>query len=364
MDESINLIRSKKTLPEKSEGGGFGNGNPTFKALCLTEMDQDFLSPEASWKNEDVSESATSKTRMITFCTVLLLGVLLLTGYFLWASGDAPKAPGVMTGQSMTEVPDIKVSHLFESSTTQELIELSKKAVKGFMSAESPEKSLGFIVGGSLRMPRMMEYYERSENSWPQGFQQIVTVVPNAIASIPYLLVLAKDKADNVHQFACVPCRDMMLVDWECSVGYGELSIEGFFEKKPSDPVTVRLIAVSAPSDDDGDEDEMFLPGGKLLDVGKSIGMKQVLDEGRALDDGGFLYLTDLYGKTIFRARTNESDQRLSNLLTMFTSEPKVLAQLTMTWNEELGCPNVDAVKHIWWFDFEAIKVSDSNFEF
>jgi hypothetical protein len=361
------MPNEKTTLPEKRKEDERNSGTVDFALHTPQEREallEISINPENTWEKKEGSENSLVRMGISALSVMLLLGVLSYSVFDLQRETQIPNTPSVRSVESMTLVPEIEVSDFYESSTIQQIKESAEKSVKGFMSARTPEESCQFIAGGDLRLSRMKEYYERPENSWPQGFSGIRKVVQNSIASIPYLVIFAEDSAGEIHQFVGVPCRDEILLDWECSVEYGELSKKEFFEKKPSDPIEMRFF-VEKEQRRETNRQGGFLTGSFIRFTEPQLtNFQPTLGDEDRFDEERFILLTDLNHTTMFRAHLNE-DQGLEWMLDFLSgSRIRQPLQLNMTWNEEFNCPDVISIKTIWWFDYEAIKLSDPNFDF
>ena len=223
----------------------------------------------------------------------------------------------------------------FETHSMPEIEEAGIEAVKGFMQARNPEDAVEFIAGRELRLPNLKDYYQRSENTWPDGFRKIKKILPNTIAAISYLMIFAEDNSGVTHGYLALPGEGKMVIDWACSVAYGDLSKEDFFDQKPQNPACMRVMAQN-----DSLNDPHSILDTKML----------------------FLRLENLERTDFFQVAFSPENDGLKKLFEILsTSSIRLPVQLELVWNEELRCPEAVSLVQMWWFDRDAIDLSNSR---
>lgn len=109
------------------------------------------------------------------------------------------------------------------------------------MTATSHVERARFVMGGDDILPLMEDYYGRDGGIPPNGCADIPDQMSSVVGGD--LLIGAKgvDLNGRGIWFSLISGRDGMVIDWESTVGYGELSWSGFLEKRPSEEVLMRV---------------------------------------------------------------------------------------------------------------------------
>jgi len=240
---------------------------------------------------------------------------------------------------------DIKFSEFLENSTMSELEDAAIDVTRSFMEAQNLDEATHFMVGGDKRLPFLREFYSRSENSFPKGFKKVIKTYPNSIVGIFYFSVFVHDQEETVHQFIAVPAGEKMLIDWACSVAYGDLSKEAFFTQKPDTPTSMRFFAEPQP-------EQVGKKSTIQVEELEPFGPRKIDPE----SSSKFLRLSDLNAEDVFRVRVSPECKKCLRLFQFLKAKSlRLPVQLKLVWNHEVQCPEISSLEHIWWFDFEMI---------
>ncbi len=330
------------------------SGNCDFLKTSLEEaFSGSFRDMEDTWGDENAAgkEDDKSERNLITWSVGFILLVSTVGLIFLrfgTASGSAsPSAHAPANFEVETRLSDF-----VENSTTEDLEESAVESIRGFMEADTLDAATKFIVGGGERASLLEDFYRRPGNFFPNGFKKVIQKIPNALAEVFYFEIFVTDQDDIIHQFIVVPVGEKMLVDWACSVAYGELSKEDFFAQKPDSPKKMRFY-VEPFHELTGKMSSIQLVKFDMAEVfyfesSESIGLE--------LNDQ-FLQLSDLNAKEVFTVRYSPVDPYISNLVKILREQrARLPIQLTLVWNHELDCPEISSLECIWWFDLKGVK--------
>lgn len=349
-DEEVFVLREN---PDEADTAGLEKSGalsyaatPFSDALIKNPEDEerewDSNADPAGKEERDFMTSA----RLRGFIAVIVLVGILGFAYLRFFLPDGGSESRMAAMENQEQLSNIRFSDFLENSTYGELRAESIDLSRGFMEAGSLDEATQFILGGRERLPALQEFYGRSEESFPKGFKSVKKVIPNALAGIFYFIVFASDLEDQIHQLIVVPAGEKMLIDWACSVGYGPMSVEKFFETKPTTPVRFRFFV--------GRDLPRIAKNSSLMSFPFYIeGLERSLRE-----TPRFFRLTDTEEEESFYARISPSAARAMGLYyrLSWTSET-VPVQLQLVWNQDLGYPEVVEVKRFWWFDYEFVDV-------
>ncbi len=188
-----------------------------------------YLDPEAF-----VEKGMSSRfTRNLILGTAVVLG-LMLVGIWVLIRLSSPEAVVAMK-------PKEELVTFVERSNPGEVEKAVDEAVRGFMSAASPAERSRFVMGGDEVLPLMEEFYGRAGAVLPNGCAEI----PDQMSSVAggELLIGARgvDLDGREIWLSVISGMDGMLVDWESTVGYGELPWSVFLDERPSEEVLMRV---------------------------------------------------------------------------------------------------------------------------
>lgn len=122
-------------------------------------------------------------------------------------------------------------------------------SIKGFLEATTVEAKLAFVAWPEKVTDRMRDYYARfpDEPSSLRGFQFLSSEPTFATTNSYRLAVTVDEAAAQTTYYVLLEEGDSLLIDWECLVEYGPMSLADFITSPPSEPVEMRVIAL--PSD-------------------------------------------------------------------------------------------------------------------
>lgn len=344
-------IEVEKNLPNfrNKETGKSG----TLEALSKKFSDQNILSPsdieEKTWETLQEKQPSSARVKI----TLLALGIAMFTTPLIWLRyGHEGGTPQGISEKSTKVYMESKAHEFVENTEMDDIQNSAIEVVQGFMSAKSPEDAVPYIIGGEKRLPQLQEYYARPEISYPypNGFKRVEKQLTNAIEGIFYQVIFAADQDDVVHQFAIVPSGDQMLIDWACSVEYGELSRKEFFEQKPEEPVLMRFFAEVTPP-----HESVFLKGSELERIIAEIDAqrKNVVDD-PLRDENFYFRLSDLDKQDSFHAIVRPGCQGARSLYRRLSEDSiRLPLQLKMVWNPEFKCSEIISIEQTWWFDLD-----------
>ena len=178
----------------------------------------------------------------------MVLPVLLLLG--LWT---LIHFSGV--GEEAEELPSEPAlgPNFVERSDPAEVERSVDSAVRGFMTAGCLEERARFVVGGVGTLSLMKSYYERSGAVLPNGCAEI----PDQMSSVQKgeLLLASRgiDQDGQSNWFSLVSCQDRVLIDWESTVGYGEIPWAEFVSERPEKEVLMRVYLLRFIDEKDRD---------------------------------------------------------------------------------------------------------------
>lgn len=141
------------------------------------------------------------------------------------------------------EEEEVQVSSFVSNATAEELAAAIEAVVRGFMTSRTNEERCLWVNGGTDVLDKMREYYSREGVHAPNGFVGIKGSSALPFGGVPMQVVQGEASNDETpYLFNVFPGRERMLIDWESSVGYGEMSWESFLEEHPTEPVEMRIF--------------------------------------------------------------------------------------------------------------------------
>ncbi|MDA0768225.1 MAG: hypothetical protein O3A87_11905 [Verrucomicrobia bacterium] len=188
----------------------------------------------------EVESSATGKYLLAAGGVAVLVMLAVV-----WVVVIKPKLNRPVEVLVAARTPEMKVTvSRFIRDSSAEAIALSvETAVRGFMEATTDEERCRWVGGGESLREEMAEFYAREGVEAPRGFGGIESSKPLPFAGIPVEVVVAKEReGDGMEAFNLFPGSDRMLIDWESSVGYGEMGWEDFLKTHPTEAVQMRVF--------------------------------------------------------------------------------------------------------------------------
>lgn len=111
------------------------------------------------------------------------------------------------------------------------------------MNAATHEERCQFIVGGEGQVPKLTSFHKEQNTHLTGEFGSIQKFETFDFFDIPGYVVTVQEKdTKRAWIFNILPPKEGMLIDWESSFNYGELSWEALLATKPSEPILMRLL--------------------------------------------------------------------------------------------------------------------------
>lgn len=200
--------------------------------LSETIQSIESATPETQWTDEKPKGSYKKPIALI----ILSLAILVTVTHFIvrtFVENPNPEPTPTRPSESL----------LFtEAASAAEINASTKSAVRGFMEASTYADRCHFVVGGSTLEDRMRNFYQRPENPVPNSFGSIIDLKSTAFVGTPMQIVsVAESNGHSGWTFNMLPTSDRMLIDWESSVGYGELSWPNLLNQQPTEPLAMRV---------------------------------------------------------------------------------------------------------------------------
>jgi hypothetical protein len=115
--------------------------------------------------------------------------------------------------------------------------------VREFMNSSTNEERCRWVNGGAAMLEKMTEFYSREQEEAPNGFDRVIRSFSFPLAGIPMQEVHAVSREGGRRYFFSVFLgKERVLIDWESSVGYGEMAWEAFAAEHPTELVEMRIF--------------------------------------------------------------------------------------------------------------------------
>ena len=205
--------------------------------------------PEENWVDANEGKSYPWLIRGLS--AVILIVFIGVIAYTM----QKPDEPSRSRRQTPFDEPSF-----LDSASPEEIKREAERVIAGFMNAKNNLERCQFILEGEKRLFQIEEFYGRPGFDPPEGYGGRLKVEPYSLEGEALYVGLATSiTAGKIWPFHLRPQNLGLLIDWEASVGYGDISWEQFIETKPNNPVKMRvyLTGILAPLDL-GIEDENF----------------------------------------------------------------------------------------------------------
>ncbi|MGJ8697634.1 MAG: hypothetical protein ACSHYF_15055 [Verrucomicrobiaceae bacterium] len=239
-------------------------------------------------------------------------------GYFLVVDQGNQK----VGGNYEPEAEDSAIA-LMEKLSPEEMSASVRLAVEGFLNAETLEERCQFIHGGERHLEMMEKFYAGAEERQERGrFVEVSFERMESVEGVPFIYLNALDDQGETHVFNLMSSGERMLIDWESSVCYGEMTWGEFQEKKPEEGVLMRVLLSPRDSED---------------------------DEGTPLD---FVLLAERDDRSRRIVYVDPEGEVSAALGELFKSGAKYYPYtLYLRWNAERRVAEVVGLKHLYWID-------------
>lgn len=151
------------------------------------------------------------------------------------SSGLIPKAPAPSPEEQASEA---EFKNLVDGG--QGFLEGAKNVVTAFLNAESLEDLEPLVRHPGVTMPRMKEWY--AKQPWKSPGMKEYGVGGRFLVEGEMVWIDVKDGGYHPRRIAVEKTPDGYLVDWESWVAWSSMAWEDIFEKKPTEPVEVRIL--------------------------------------------------------------------------------------------------------------------------
>ena len=185
---------------------------------------------EERWQREP-------KTRiglLVVMIVVVVAGVIGAVGWSLrreWQR-SAQERERVEAGRE--RAGEMVVSDAFRAAVVD--------TVRGFQEAGTPEERSRFLIGGPNVTGKVADYYTRRGVSPPLGFGQVERIEQRFHHGVPMYAVLATEPGSSRGLlYNVIPARAEMLIEWESSVGLGEIEWGDLLTRRPDLPTQMRV---------------------------------------------------------------------------------------------------------------------------
>ncbi len=301
----VERIKGERRWNEIEEGGS-GGGRPNRRA------------PE-------VESSAAGKYLLVAGGVAVL--VMLAVVWVVVIKPKRNRPVEVMMGARTPEMK-VTVSRFMRDSSAEVIARSVESAVRGFMDATTDEERCRWVGGGESLREEMAEFYARKGVEAPRGFGGIESSKPLPFAGIPVEVVVAKEReGDGAEAFNLFPGSDRMLIDWESSVGYGEMGWEDFLKTHPTEAVQMRV----------------FLRWDDYYNYEFADDRKYQCLEVRVRDGE-----ETLYG---YVERGSETERRLREVVAADAITPMNLRLKFLPWSGDKRIVWIEEVLHAYWVD-------------
>jgi hypothetical protein len=182
---------------------------------------------------------------------VLAVGFLVVVTIagVMWSAsrGQGGSAQAGIKPPIRVDRTEVEISKFLTELTPQEAREATEDAVRGMMDATSIAERLEWARPVSGLRERMEVYYSREGGMVDMKFGSFVDVSPVAFEGVPMEVVIATGKgAETNFPFTVLPGSDRMLVDWDSSVAFGEMSWDKLLAERPTQAVQMRVFLESS----------------------------------------------------------------------------------------------------------------------
>lgn len=200
--------------------------------------DQTKIDPEMTWT---APAPESRKNRTVIFLFLILAFVTIPIAFKVINTKDpmtSPRAP------ESTYLLDF-----IENASPADLNQAIESVIRGFMTAPTNEERCRYVRGGLSHLEQMEEFYARPGIEPSSSFHQIFQTEPASFQGVPIYAVLATAReGEPALLFQIVPSQGGVTIDWEVSVGYGEMPWEALWTMKPETAQQLRVYVKRAPS--------------------------------------------------------------------------------------------------------------------
>ena len=287
--------------------------------------DEPAIATEDAWNNSDKD----SKDRFLHLWVIAGF-LLLLVGaaaIFIWKPGK----PGSLNSSLENPVRDepVVVSDYLENLNEGGLKLEIAKSLGGFFNQSQTESAYSFVVGGDVIKPKVERYLEQYPEYSNLRYAGVKKISRAARFGIPFFYVTAtftNPAGDHERVMTMLPGKDRMLMDWEASFGFCELTWDEFLKAKPTEPVEMRVMVGLQKRPVASDQTKKFL----VLVAGPDEPVNVFIKAGST------------------PAKFIVARQREARGLYPYTVD--------MRWNTEVNMPEIVALKHRFWIDLSRYR--------
>lgn len=198
------------------------------------------VSEDTPWE-QDVGQERAGKQRSLRMGWQLVVGLILLGGSVIWISHTMQKQPESTSPIRLPEVTDVVVP---EAPAVPELW-YDKDAVhelcREFLAAASVEELLPLIRNADRLEPEIRRYYADGKVD-KMELTGLRVARESRVGEVRALTLLIQTKTFVRQLLNVCETADGLKVDWESWVGQSSMPWAEMMEKKPTDPVLVRVM--------------------------------------------------------------------------------------------------------------------------
>ena len=171
---------------------------------------------------------------LLVMILLVVVGVIGAVGWSLrreWRQG-AQDRERVEEGRE--RVSELVISEAFEAAVVE--------TVRGFQEAGTPGERSRFLIGGAKVAGKVADYYTRRGVTPPAGFGRVERIEQRFHHGVPMYSVLATEPGSSKGLlYNVIPARAEMLIEWESSVGLGEIEWGDLLVRRPNLPTQMRV---------------------------------------------------------------------------------------------------------------------------
>lgn len=120
----------------------------------------------------------------------------------------------------------------------------SQSAIAAFLSAKNITERLEYVRDRALVEKMMRDYYERGKDG-PIPFEKVEEIEINPEGENTFAYNVSLSSGGTRRMLVAKDGNGKYLVDWASFVLYGEMDWQTFMEKKPQNPVLMRVLVAS-----------------------------------------------------------------------------------------------------------------------
>ncbi|MEN8695396.1 MAG: hypothetical protein ACN4GG_08765 [Akkermansiaceae bacterium] len=205
-----------------------------------TEEEVPPADPEEEWDGEQKESKNPWAMRVLA-----MIIITVIIGVISYSMTETQEYPSVVS--TVVESPAVK---FHETASPEEINKEAERVISGFMNAKTHRERSAFILRGEDRISQLEEFYARERVDPPMAYGGKVKVEPYSLeGEALYVGIATSPVLGEYWPFHLRSNEAGFLIDWEASVGYGEILWDDFIKEKSVRPVQMRvyLTGILAP---------------------------------------------------------------------------------------------------------------------